>query len=75
MLARAIYFEKSLISFLSTNKSFRIIVSFLCVVTAAVRLRGQQDPAAGGVTSPGQETTQREVPSSGKELELFPAHM
>lgn len=72
-LARAVNFEKSLIDFLPTNKYFRMILN-LCVATAAVGLRGQQDAAAVGVSSPGQETTPREAPFSCKEL-LFPAHI
>lgn len=50
--------------------SFSIIVSLLRVVTAAVGRRGQQDTAAGGVASPGQETSQSQAPSRGKDLLL-----
>lgn len=55
-------------SFLAAHKFFRLIVAILCDVTAAVRLRGQQDTTAVSVPPPGQETIQREAPSSGKKL-------
>lgn len=53
-------------SFLAAHEFFRLIVAILCDVTAAVRLRGQQDTTAVSVPPPGQETIQREAPSSGK---------
>lgn len=57
-------------SFLTAHKFFRLIVAILCDVTAAVRLRGQQDTAAVSVPPPGQETIQREASSSGKNYPL-----
>lgn len=54
-------------SFLTAHKFLRLVVAILCDVTAAVRLRGQQDTAAVSVPPPGQETIQREASSSGKK--------